>query len=79
MRCSGDVSCSYKKSANDSFEWYYGYDTLKEVFSDYFDASANISLVPMDGDLTKRACRRERKFRPVRGHGQMPLGKDCRD
>ena len=45
MRRSGDVPCSYKKSANDSFEWYYGYDTLKDVFSDYFDASANISLL----------------------------------
>lgn len=65
MRCSGDVSHSYKKSANDSFEWYYGYDTLKEVFSDYFDASANISLFLMRGDLTKRACRWEWKFRPV--------------
>ena len=45
MRRSGDVPCSYKKSANDSFEWYYGCDTLKDVFSDYFDASANISLL----------------------------------
>ena len=65
MRRAGDVSRSYKKSANDSFEWYYGYDTLKEVFSDYFDASANISLFLMRGDLTKRACRWEWKFRPV--------------
>lgn len=47
-----DVQCSYKKSSNDSFEWYYDYDTLKEVFSDYFDASANISTILCESDLT---------------------------
>ena len=35
----------YKKSSNDSFEWYYDYDTLKDVFADYFDPAANVLVV----------------------------------
>ena len=35
--------CRYKKSANDNFEWYYDYETLRDVFSDAFDKSARIS------------------------------------
>lgn len=34
----------YKKRPNDDFEWYYGYDTLKDIFVNYFDENASISF-----------------------------------
>lgn len=34
----------YKKRPNDDFEWYYGYDTLKDIFVNYFDQNASISF-----------------------------------
>ena len=34
----------YKKCPNDDFEWYYGYDVLKDIFVNHFDENASISF-----------------------------------
>ena len=34
----------YKKSPNDEFEWYYDYQTLRDIFMNYYDENASISF-----------------------------------
>ena len=34
----------YKKSPNDEFEWYYDYQTLRDIFVNYYNENASISF-----------------------------------
>lgn len=34
----------YKKRPNDDFEWYYDYETLKDIFCNHFEDTASISF-----------------------------------